>query len=150
MMSNCSQNCWIDSNSAMLCFKRLFHVGVWMFAWFVRPLLATILCVWEIWSGSNKRVNIYINWQKKLILLNVIWSGKQFCSQLFHGNNSGLFFNSLSWILIHVANYEFCVASKCWYTCQGISHALKSRTLSNLTCSTCTFTGQNESTVFDW
>ena len=28
----------------------------WTFAQFVRPLLATILCVWEIWSGSNSRV----------------------------------------------------------------------------------------------
>ena len=26
MMSNCSQNCWIDWNSAVLCFKRLFHI----------------------------------------------------------------------------------------------------------------------------
>ena len=25
---NCSQNCWIDRNSAVLCFKRLFHIGV--------------------------------------------------------------------------------------------------------------------------
>ena len=35
-MSNCSQNCWIDWNSAALCFKRLFHIGVWTFARFVR------------------------------------------------------------------------------------------------------------------
>ena len=42
-MSNWSQNCWIDWNSVVLCFKRLFHIGVWTFAWFVRPLLATIL-----------------------------------------------------------------------------------------------------------
>ena len=46
-MSNCSQNCWIYGNSAMLCFKRLFHIGVWTFARFVSPLLATI---WKIWS----------------------------------------------------------------------------------------------------
>ena len=44
-MSICSQNCWIDWNSAMLCFKQLFHTGVWMFARIVRPLLATILCI---------------------------------------------------------------------------------------------------------
>ena len=44
-MSNCSQNCWIDWNSAVLCFKRLFHIGLWMFAQFVRPLLATIFCI---------------------------------------------------------------------------------------------------------
>ena len=47
-MSNCSQNCWIYCDSAVLCFKRLFHIGVWR--GFVRPLLATILCIWEIWS----------------------------------------------------------------------------------------------------
>ena len=50
---NSSNNCWIDWNSAVLCFKRLFHIGVWTFARFVRPLLATTLYVWEIWSGSN-------------------------------------------------------------------------------------------------
>ena len=44
--------CWIDWNSAVLCFKLLFHIGVWTFAWFARPLLATILCmyIWEMWS----------------------------------------------------------------------------------------------------
>ena len=31
-----------------------------MFARFVRPLLATILCVCEIWSGINNRVYMYI------------------------------------------------------------------------------------------
>ena len=41
-------------------FEQLFHAGVWMFARFVRPLLATILCVWEIWSGSNNRVYMYL------------------------------------------------------------------------------------------
>ena len=39
--------------------------------------------------------------------------------------------------------------SKCLYTCQGISGALKSQTLSNLTCIVSTFTDYNESTVFD-
>ena len=43
----------------MPCFKQLFHIGVWTFAWFVRPLLATILCVWEIWPGSNNHVYMY-------------------------------------------------------------------------------------------
>ena len=47
-MSNCSQNCWINWNSAVLCFKQLVHIGVWTFARFVRPLLATILCVWKL------------------------------------------------------------------------------------------------------
>ena len=28
MMSNFSQNCWIDWNSAKLCFKQLFHIVV--------------------------------------------------------------------------------------------------------------------------
>ena len=31
-------------------------VGVWTFARFVRPIWATILCVWKIWSGSNNRI----------------------------------------------------------------------------------------------
>ena len=46
-MSNCSQNCWIIWNSAALCLKRLFCRIC------EASLLATILCVWEIWSGSN-------------------------------------------------------------------------------------------------
>ena len=28
-----SQNCWIDWNSAVLCFKWLFHTVVWLFTW---------------------------------------------------------------------------------------------------------------------
>ena len=38
-----------------------------MFAWFVLPLLATILCVWEIWSGSNNRVHVshVFHWKAK-------------------------------------------------------------------------------------
>ena len=44
-MSNYSQNCWIDWNSAGLCFKRLFHKAVWTFARLIRPLLATIPCI---------------------------------------------------------------------------------------------------------
>ena len=31
-------------------FKWLFHIGVWTVARFVRPLLAAILCIWEMWS----------------------------------------------------------------------------------------------------
>ena len=54
-----SQHCWIDWNSAALCLKQLFHIGVWPFPRFERPLLATILCVWEIWSGSNNCVYMY-------------------------------------------------------------------------------------------
>ena len=30
-LRNNAQNCWIDRNSAVLCFKRLFHIGVWTF-----------------------------------------------------------------------------------------------------------------------
>ena len=30
-----------------------------IFARFVRPRLATILCVWQIWSGSNNRIYMY-------------------------------------------------------------------------------------------
>ena len=47
-MSDYNQNCWTDWNSVALCFKRHFHIGVWTFVRFVRPLWATILCVWEI------------------------------------------------------------------------------------------------------
>ena len=35
------------------CFKWPFHIGVRTFAWLVWPPLTTILCVWEICSGSN-------------------------------------------------------------------------------------------------
>ena len=45
------------AGSSVLCFKRLVHIGVWTFSWFVRPLLATILCIWEIWFGSNNRLS---------------------------------------------------------------------------------------------
>ena len=66
-ISSCSQHCWIDWNSAVLCFKRLFHRGVWTFARFVRPLVATILGVWEIWSPhmTCTLYHIFLCWQKK-------------------------------------------------------------------------------------
>ena len=37
-----------------------------MFARFVRPLLATIYCVWEIWSGSNNCICVtyFTSWEK--------------------------------------------------------------------------------------
>ena len=56
-----TSNYWIDWNSAVLCFKRLCHIGVWTFARFVRPLLATILCVWEmcVWSGTITTYTMY-------------------------------------------------------------------------------------------
>ena len=54
MMPKYSQNCWMDWNSAVLCLN-FFS----LFVWFVRSLLATILCRWEIWSGSNKHVYMY-------------------------------------------------------------------------------------------
>ena len=34
------------------------HIGVWAFDQYVRPFLATILCVWEIWSGSNNCIYV--------------------------------------------------------------------------------------------
>ena len=68
-MFNCSQNLWIVWNSAALYLKRLFHTGVWTFGRFVRPLLATIVCVWEIWSGSNRVPRITHGWIK-----NTVWS----------------------------------------------------------------------------
>ena len=88
-MSNRSQNCWIDRNSVVLCCKRLFHIGVWTFARFMQPLLATIPCVWEILCGSNNRVYdvscillkavYFTGWQKRLCLqksasLHRVWS----------------------------------------------------------------------------
>ena len=42
---NCSQNRWIDWIVPCCVFKRLFHIGVWTFARFVMPLLASILWV---------------------------------------------------------------------------------------------------------
>ena len=49
-MSNCSQNCCIDWNSAMLCFAWLFYIEVWTSARFVHH----ILCTCEIWSDEVK------------------------------------------------------------------------------------------------
>ena len=54
MISNCSQNCCSIGILPCCVLKILFHKGIWMFVRFVRPL---ILCVWEIWSGSNNRVS---------------------------------------------------------------------------------------------
>ena len=75
-MSNCNQNCWIDWDSDVLCFKRLFQIGVWAFAGFVWPLLATILCVWVYmyyvfqWLPKKKRLPP----TKKSLLLHQFWS----------------------------------------------------------------------------
>ena len=46
-MSNCSQNCWIDWNSAVLCFKRLFHIGVWTFASICEASSHLLQVFWE-------------------------------------------------------------------------------------------------------
>ena len=48
----------------------LNHIGAWTFARFARPLLATILCVWEIWSGSSNRVYMFnvFHWLAKKTL----------------------------------------------------------------------------------
>ena len=64
-MSNCSQNCWIDWNSAVLCFKKSFYIiGVWTFAWFVRPLLATTLCM-ENLVPAYAMYHVFSCWQKR-------------------------------------------------------------------------------------
>ena len=36
-----------------------FFTGVWMFARFVRPLLTTILCIWEIWSTRIQYIPVF-------------------------------------------------------------------------------------------
>ena len=64
IMSNCSQNCWIDWNSAELCFKRLVHIGVRTFARFVWPLLTTILCV--LITASCTCITHVTGWQQKI------------------------------------------------------------------------------------
>ena len=66
-MSNYSQDCWIDWNSAVLCFKRLFHIGVWTFARFVRPLLAhhTLYMGNLVPAYTMYRYHIFPCWQKK-------------------------------------------------------------------------------------
>ena len=55
-MSSCSQNCWIDWSFAALCFKLLFYI----MGMNVCPICVGCLCVWEIWSGSNTRIYIYM------------------------------------------------------------------------------------------
>ena len=62
-LSSCSQHCCIDWNSAVLCFKRLLHIGVWTFARFVRPLvLATIRGIMGILSPVY---HVFPCWQKQ-------------------------------------------------------------------------------------
>ena len=56
-MSNCSQNCWIDWNSAVLCFKWIFHIGVWTFA--------TILCTCQNLVPRIQMYHVFPCWQKK-------------------------------------------------------------------------------------
>ena len=51
-MSNCSQNCWIDWNSAVLCFKQLSH-------WGMASISHYTLCMGN-WSGSNNRIYMYM------------------------------------------------------------------------------------------
>ena len=59
-MSNCSQNCWIDLNSAALCFKRLFHIGMNVNPIFEASLSHHTLCIMgTFWSGFNNRVYMY-------------------------------------------------------------------------------------------
>ena len=94
-MSNYSQNCWNDWNSAVLCsnpnsrdnkgscwiFKDFYcsvtmlwelwlmtfsNRCIWTFARFVWPLLATIPCIWKIWSGSNNLIMLVKQKKKKI------------------------------------------------------------------------------------
>ena len=55
-----------------------FHIWVWTFARFVRPLLATILCILEIWSGSNNRVymNRVFHWLRLPTILKLTYDQK--------------------------------------------------------------------------
>ena len=54
------------------------NFNVLTFAYFARPLLATILCVWEIWSGSNNHaytMHHVFHWlAKKCVAPHCIWS----------------------------------------------------------------------------
>ena len=63
-MSNCGQNCWIDWNSAVLCFKQLFCL---INARFVRPLLATVLCgkFGLVQINAYMCITHFTGWQKK-------------------------------------------------------------------------------------
>ena len=70
VVSYCSQNCWIDWNSAVLCmyFFKCWHMGVWTFARFVRPLLATILFAYHGKSGHVFKKNwFFLNITQKII-----------------------------------------------------------------------------------
>ena len=63
LWNDCSQNCWIDWNSAVYYCKRLFHISR-----FVRPLLGTILCVWEfglVTITAYTCIMYFTGWQKK-------------------------------------------------------------------------------------
>ena len=48
---------------SFLCYETMSNccvlndIGLWRFAWCVRPVLATILCIWEIWSGSKNCIS---------------------------------------------------------------------------------------------
>ena len=85
-MFNCSQYCWIDWNSAVLCFKWLYNIGVWTFARFVRPLLATILCTWEIWSPHIQCIMYFPVGQKKKMAEKKSASPHRFLSWLMTRN----------------------------------------------------------------
>ena len=60
MMSNYSHNYWIDWNSAVLCFKWLFHIGVWTFAWSLRNLVPHIHMYYKFYCWQKK-----IDYQQK-------------------------------------------------------------------------------------
>ena len=98
-MSNYSQYCWIDWNSFVLYFKRLYHihVGVQMF---VRPLLATILCIWEIWSLLAKK-SVSPHW---------FWSHLMTRNQRLFGGPfttlKRLFYLELGWSIRYSSSHE--------------------------------------------
>ena len=168
-MSNCSQNCWIDWNSAVMCFQWLFHIHVCMgmnICLICEALvLATIhvLCVWEIWSGfnnreykTNKQQNLkkmhHRCWSRPLTRNWNLWGALiNYSENSDNGSKStwnrlqSSYFPTITQAIIIITmhihpptttrvkisqNVDIHVC-----TSQGLSRALKSQTLSNLTCS---------------
>ena len=71
--------------------KRLFHIGVglWRFARFVRPLLATILCNWKFGPPRVSRISLSAKKTKKITKKkHLTLSRHPFWSQLMTRNGS--------------------------------------------------------------
>ena len=67
-MSNWSQNCWIDWNSALLCFETTFsHRSMNVCPICEASLSHYTLCMGNL-SGSNNRVYVFNGWQKIFFL----------------------------------------------------------------------------------